>query len=480
MNAPLTSSHRMLDALLRNDLVAFTQRVFRELHPGSQMGLNWHHEAMAYVAEVTAITHEIERAVINVPPRSLKSVMLSVALPAFLLGRDPTRQIIVVSYNQDLANDLSRKTRQVMQAPWYRRLFPSTQIVGQGALGQFYTTMNGFRAALSTGGTFTGKGGDLIIIDDPLKANDANSEAERNALVEWATNTLFSRLNDKLKGAIILVQQRQHEDDLSGHMLRTGDWLHLNLPAIAEADTSHVLSRNPLRKQHRKVGDLLDPTREPQHVLDALKRDMGTAAFLAQYQQAPVPPDGNVVKVGWFREYTELPDGGETVLSIDTASKAGLRNDWSVIMQWRKLEQRYYLLSVWRRRVEFPELLASVKSIADDVKPDTILIEDKASGIGLLQALRDDPRGYPVVAFDPGQMDKEIRMRVQSAKIEGGQVFVPRSAPWLVEFLNEVRRFPGGRHDDQIDAMSQFLDHASQRTTGKLLIGTRSTGFQLA
>jgi predicted phage terminase large subunit-like protein len=466
----MISERRLLDALLRTDFLTFVQRAFRELHAGRPMTVGWQHEAIAYIAEVTAMTHEIDRAVINLPPRSLKSIMLSVALPAFLLGRDPTRKIIVVSYNQDLANYLSRQTRQVMQADWYRRLFPSTLIVGQGALGQYFTTVGGFRAALSTGGTFTGKGGDLIIVDDPLKADDAMSETARNALVEWTTNTLFSRLDDKRKGAILLVQQRQHEDDLSGHMLRTGQWYHLNLPAIADKEEDIVLSRNPPRRHYRYVGDVLDPVREPQAILDGLKREMGTTAFLAQYQQAPVPPDGDVIKIGWFKTYRDPPVDGTVTMSIDTALKAGPRNDWSVIQIWQAVNGRFYLLHLWRRRLEFPELLASVKDMATTLHPDIILIEDKGSGTGLIQALRDDAEGFPVVEYDPGAMDKETRMRVQSFRIEGGLVFLPDEAPWRDDFLAEVRRFPGGAHDDQIDAMSQFLDHATKRTTGDLII----------
>lgn len=469
MTAALAEQARLRDAILRSDIVAFTQKVFSELHPGRSMITGWHHEAIAYCLEVTVLTHELDRLIINLPPRSLKSVMVSVALPAFLLGRDPTRKIIVVSYNQDLASFLSRQTRQVMQAPWYRRLFPSTAIVGQGALGQFFTTAGGFRAALSTGGTFTGKGGDLIIIDDPLKADDAYSESARTALLEWSTNTLFSRLDDKQTGAIILVQQRQHEDDLSGHMLRAGGWYHLSLPAIATEDQQITLSRNPLRIHHRRVGDLLDPQREPQWILDGLRRQMGSAPFLAQYQQQPLPPEGDVIKTTWFRTYDDLPDG-EVVLSVDTATKAGARNDWSVAMLWRVSGNRYYLEYIWRRRVEFPELLHSIKQLAQTVSPDKILIEDKGAGSGLIQTLRDDRDGYPVVPYDPGQIDKVSRMRVQSHKIEGGLVFLPRDARWLEEFLNEVRRFPNGAHDDQIDAMSQFLDHAGQRSAGIIII----------
>lgn len=462
---------RLLEALLRNDFLTFAQRVFRELNPGRPFHVGWHHEAIAYLLEVSAVTGEIDRVIINLPPRSAKSTIVSVALPAYLLGRDPTRRIIVVSYNQDLANLFSRQTRQVMQSVWYRRLFPSTRIPTRAAEAQFYTSAGGFRMATSTGGTFTDRGGDLIIIDDPLKAEDAYSEAARDALLEWATTTLFTRLDDKTRGAILLVQQRLHEDDLSGHMLRTGEWLSLSLPAIAEKDEWITLSRNPLRHHPRRVGDLLDPVREPMSVLNGLKRDMGSAAFSAQYQQAPLPPDGDVVKVGWFRTYDDLPDGGERMFSVDTASKAGLKNDWSVISVWRVVEHRFYLEYVWRRRVEYPDLKNSLVELARELRPDVILIEDKGNGIGLIQDLKSMAEGFPVIAYDPGALNKESRMRIQSAKIEGGLVFLPPAAPWLEDFLNEVRRFPNAVHDDQIDALSQLLDYKFSRDVGSLIIG---------
>ena len=205
---------RLLDALMRNDFLTFAQRVFRELNPGRTFHVGWHHEAIAYLLNLTAVTGELDRLIINLPPRSAKSTIVSVALPAFLLGIDPTRRIIVVSYNQELSVQFSRQTRQVMQSDWYRALFPSTRIPTRASENQFFTTAGGFRMATSTGGTLTGRGGDLIIIDDPLKADDAYSETAREALLEWAMHTLFTRLDDKAKGAIILVQQRQHDDDV--------------------------------------------------------------------------------------------------------------------------------------------------------------------------------------------------------------------------------------------------------------------------
>lgn len=461
---------RLLDALSRNDLVTFTQRVFAELNPGRAFEPNWHHEATAYMLDVVA-AGEFNRLVVNLPPRALKSIMVTVALPAFLLGRDPTRKIITVCYNQDLANDFSRKTRQVMRSNWYQRLFPSTEIVGQGAETAFHTTRGGFRMATSVEGTLTGRGGDLIILDDPQKAADAQSEARRESLFQWASETLFTRLDDKLTGGIILVQQRLHEDDLSGRLLQTGEWARLIIPAIATKDERICLGRYPEPRFHeRRTGDLLDATREPRRILDGLKREMGTSAFEAQYQQDPLPPDGDMIKIDWFRRFTDLPQDGQMVFSIDTASKVGDRNDWSVIMVWRVSQGRYYLENVWRRRVEYPALRLATIGLADQLRPDTILIEDKGAGTGLLQDLRAAPQGYPVVAYDPGAVDKRTRMSVQSAKIEGGQVFLPPAAPWLDDFLNEVRRFPNGAHDDQIDAMSQLLDYAANRKPGQLFM----------
>lgn len=465
------SSNRLVDALLRNDLVAFTQRVFAELNPGRHFEPGWHHDAIAYGLDVAAITGDFGKLIINLPPRSLKSIMVSVALPAFLLGRDPTKKIISVCYNQDLAIEFSRKTRQVMRTEWYQRLFPSTIIVGQGAEAAFSTTKGGSRMATSVEGTLTGRGGDVIIIDDPQKAGDALSQTRRDSIYQWATETLFTRLDDKLNGSIILVQQRLHEQDLSGRLLQSGGWYSIILPAIATKDETICLGRVPKPRFHdRREGDLLDPVREPLATLEGLKRDMGVSAFTAQYQQDPLPPDGDLIKLDWFNRYDDLPDDAEVVISVDTASKAGARNDWSVFQVWRIANNRFYLEHIWRGRVEYPELRASLIELTQHLKPHTVLIEDKSAGIGLIQDLRAAPEGYPVIAYDPGSLDKETRMRVQSAKIERGLVMLPPEAPFLDEFLDEVQRFPSGEHDDQIDAMSQLLDYGSKTIAGNLFV----------
>jgi hypothetical protein len=237
------------------------------------------------------------RLIINIPPRHLKSICASVALPAFLLGHDPTRKVICVSYSDDLAVKFSNDCRAVMQAEWYKRTFPHTQIDrAKNTETEFRTTKRGYRLATSVGGTLTGRGGDVIIIDDPIKPQDAQSEAIRKKTTQWYENTLLSRLDDKVRGAIVLVMQRLHLDDLAGHLIEKGGFEHLCLPAIAEQP--EVIPLGYGRVHSRKVDDVLDPVREPLSALNKLRADMTPLAFSAQYQQRPIPLEGNIIVTG--------------------------------------------------------------------------------------------------------------------------------------------------------------------------------------
>lgn len=468
----IADPQRELDAYLRNDLVAFCEKAFIHLNPGRTFVPGWYIRAIAYYLQVSAIERQVDRVVINLPPRALKSTLASVVLPAFLLGHDPTLRIVVASYSQELANMLGRQTRSLMQSDWYKRLFPSTRLNPRRlAEHDFQTTRGGFRLATSTGGALTGRGGDVIIVDDPLKADDAYSETRRNNAVAWTRTTLFSRLDDKKRGVIINVQQRLHEDDLSGHLLRAGGWLHLNLAAIAEKD--EWVQLGPGRDRYfRAAGEPMDPEREPLSVLDQIRRDLGSAIFAAQYQQAPTPADGDIIKLSWFKRHDVLPEGGELVMSLDTASKANEHNSYSALTVWRVLDGRFYLEFAWRDRVDYPTLKRRVTGFAEVLNPQILLIEDKVAGTGLIQDLQDEGV-YPVVPYEP-KGDKESRMRWQAAKIESGLVSLPKEASWLAAFEDEVRQFPGGKHNDQVDSMSQALDHVTRRVPELILTTYRS------
>jgi predicted phage terminase large subunit-like protein len=449
---------RRFEALLRNDFRFFIHKAFTTLCPGQEFERSWHIEAIAYQLERVR-RGEITRLIINMPPRSLKSIAASVAFPAFVLGLDPTSRFICVSYSGELAKKHSNDFRTVVESRWYRRAFPATKIGPyKNSETEIEFTARGFRLATSVGGTLTGRGGDIIVIDDPLKPDDAYSEAKRNAANEWFKSTLLSRLDDKRTGAIVIVMQRAHMDDLTGFVTsQSDDWVILNLPAIAEADEDIPISAENV--YHRKAGEALSPVREPLSVLESLKQQIGSDAFYAQYQQMPVPPGGAMIKRNWIERYDELPPQQDRLIilqSWDTASKGGPENDFSVCTTWLVTRsRRWYLIDVWRKRVDYPELKAAVQILATKYKAKCILVEDTGTGTSLVQELR---RGKVsgIVAVKP-ERDKVSRMAVVSAKFESGQVFLPQRASWLADFERELFAFPGGKYDDQCDSVSQAV-----------------------
>jgi predicted phage terminase large subunit-like protein len=335
------------------------------------------------------------------------------------------------------------------------------------------TTKGGGRFAVPVGGSFTGRGADVIIIDDPMKADDALSEKARRALNEWYATTLLSRLDDKQSGATILVMQRLHEDDLAGKLLREGGWRHLNLSAIAEIDEGIPIG--PVIVHHRTKGDVLHPEREPLAVLEKTKREMGSLAFSAQYLQRPVPIEGNLVKRDWIKRYDIAPDrglGAMIIQSWDVASTIGDTRDWSVCTTWLKRQRNYYLLHTWRGQLEFPQLRRKVVSLASEYQPNRILIEQAGAGLHLIQELRTNPvPGIPLPIGVKPEGDKLVRMEAQCARFEAGQVYLPREVPWLSEFLHEILSFPNGRHDDQVDSVSQFLNWAESDCLWRPTVG---------
>ena len=280
--------------ILRSDFSTFIERSFYELNPGVQFLSNWHIEVIASELE-RCLRGETKRLIINVPPRSLKSHCASVAFPAWLLGHKPSTQIICASYAQDLADKLAHDCRSLMNADWYRKVF-TTRLASQ-AVAEFTTETHGFRLATSVGGVLTGRGGDFIIIDDPLKPDEAVSDTQRDAVNQWYENTLYSRLNHKATGCIIIIMQRLHEDDLVGHLVKQGGWKVLKFPAIAVEDETHVISTQlGQRTVQRRVGEALHPERESLDTLESIRRTLCEYNFSGQYQQEPAPLGGGMVK----------------------------------------------------------------------------------------------------------------------------------------------------------------------------------------
>jgi predicted phage terminase large subunit-like protein len=450
-------------ALLRLDLNAFIEKSFCELNPATEFRRNWHIEVIVAALEECR-RGETNRLIINVPPRSLKSICASVAFPAWLLGYEPSSQIICASYARDLANKHAIDCRTLLASKWYEDLFPTRLSNQRQAVQEFMTTQQGFRLATSVGGVLTGRGADFIIIDDPLKPDEAFSDTQRKAVNDWYDHTLYSRLNDKRKGCIILIMQRLHEDDLVGHVQGQEPWKVIRFPAIAEVDEAHLI-QGPYGKKRftRRAGEALHPEREPLEVLNHLREAQGEYNFAGQYQQAPAPLGGGLVKAEWLKTYPSadaLPKFELVFQSWDTANKPTELSDYSVCTTWGVKEKRVYLLHVLRKRLGYPELKRAVREQAEAFNPKTILIEDKASGTQLIQELVSEGM-HAIKKYEP-TMDKIMRMHSVTSTIENGFVHIPEKAPWLQEYLHELATFPKGKYDDQADSTSQALDWFKQ------------------
>ena len=462
------SPANMYADLLRHDLCAFSHRSFLELNAQTQFLSNWHIEVLAAKLEDVR-RGSCKRLIVNVPPRHLKSHVTSIAFPAWVLGHEPTKQILSVTYAQDLSDNLARGSRTLMTSPLYEGLFDTRLSKGREAVADYETTDGGYRLSTSIGGVLTGRGADIIIIDDPLKADDALSEPRRRSVHEWYDNTLRSRLNSQEKGAIIIVMQRLHADDLVAHVQEHEPWDVLALPAIAEQDETYdFLTPYGRKRIHRKNGEVLQPALVSLTTLESQRRAMTEYNFTAQYQQNPQPPSGIIVKREWLKFYgpNDKPEQFDQIVqSWDTANKDSELANFSVCTTWGLKDQHLFLLDVFRRKLVFPDLKRAVRVLAALHQPNVGLVEDKASGTSLIQELRAD--NFSIVEAAPTiDGDKIMRLHAQTAKIEGGFVLFPKEAHWLDTYLLELVTFPNSKNDDQVDSTVFALAWSTLQVSG--------------
>jgi len=461
----LMSPGKMFSKILQQDLYAFIQRAFLELNGDRLFAPSWHLEVLC--AKLRDVAEgRCKRLIINIPPRHLKSHTASIAFPAWLLGLDPTKQILCVSYTQDLAEKSARECRKLMQSDFYRNTFPTRLSEDRLAVADFETTEGGNRFSTSVNGTVTGRGADIIIVDDPIKADDAASELRRGSVNEWYDNTLRSRLNNQKTGAIIIVMQRLHTDDLVGHVRESEEWELVCFPAIAPRDEEYrVTTPFGNRIIQRKKDAILQPDLVSAEELENLRRGMASYNFAAQYQQGPQPLEGNLIKRAWLKAYKEAEKPAEfdkIVQSWDTANSASESANFSVCTTWGMRGRHLYLLDVVRRQMEFPELKRTVRYLADFWKADIVLVEDKASGTQIIQEMQAD-RFLKVRPAPKQDGDKYMRASVQTASIESGYMLIPEDAPWLDTYIAELTSFPNSKHADQVDSTVNFLAWVSDQ-----------------
>src|SRR6266403_1527452 len=410
MNAPIrppspenASPQEVLRAILATDFRAFVDYVFRVLRPTTPFKPNWHIDAMAHKVSQVA-SGNVKRLIIAVPPRHLKSIIASVALPAWYLGHNPSERVVCVSYSADLAK----------------------------------THANDFRR----------------VVKDPLYPGDALSDVTREGVIEWYRSTLVTRPDDKQVARIIVVMQRIHVDDLVGYLLESDAGFEvLSLPAIAQSTTTYDLGGG--RTHTREKGDLLHPAHEPAEVLRDIKKNMGSMQFSAQYQQAPEPAGGKIIKRKMLKYYSEVVPRptDRIVLSWDIALSEQEAGDYSACVVLLNRGDLYYVLEVIRGKFPFDKLKEKIIEVKQRYGKASLVIEESPISHGLIQSLRE--KHINVVDIKPDR-DKRSRLNSQIDLFEGGSVLLPKDAPWLDEFVAELLSFPG-RHDDQVDALSQGL-----------------------
>lgn len=463
----------VLTEILRTDFLSFVHRAFQTCCPNQQF-----HDAPFLEVLCHFLLRNIRSGgkvcVINLPPRSLKSLIVSVALPAWCLGHNPALSIIVVSYSDELGEKHARDFRLVVESAWYQRLFPEV-ILTKSTAREIVTSQNGGRLTASVGGTLTGRGADLIIVDDPLKSQEAESEVERETVNNWYRSTLVSRLNDKAQGSIIVTMQRLHEWDLAGMLMQDPTVERLILPAITTRDEYFALPHG--RCVSRLEGTALHEAREPLPVLERIKAQIGSRLFEAQYQQDPVPAEGNILKVNWIHQglppQDRRPD--RIVHSWDMAGKGGSRSDYSVGTIWHEHDRRYHLAEVIRVKLDYPELKRLVIATAVRDHADMVIIEDTALGSPIIQEVWAS-HGLPIIGVRP-TADKVTRFTAISNFFESGLIILPPAAPWLEEYIKEILSFPSGRHDDQVDSTTLAIEWFRERHfQPEIRIGVSSAG----
>lgn len=415
------------------------------------------------------------RLIIQAPPRSGKSELFSRRFPAWAFGQNPNLQMIAASYSADLSSRMNRDVQRIIDSEEYAGVFPETSFssntsasinsqknIRNSEIFEIAGYAGSYRSA-GVGGGITGMGADIAIIDDPVKdAKEANSQTYRDSVWDWYTSTFYTRLSPK--SGILLGMTRWHEDDLAGRLLADmkngGDqWRVVSFPAIAEED-----------EQYRKEGDALHPERYDLTHLTKIKKAVGSQAWNALYQQRPSSKGGDVIKRAWFKRYSVLPLMRRVIIAGDTAQKVKQHNDFSVfIVAGIGIDGGLYIIDLIRGKWEAPELERKLEDIWNKYrashKAQSVYIEDKSSGTGLIQSIQRK-RNIPIKGVQV-DADKYTRVLGIQGFIESGYVFLPDGAEWVEDFLSECEKFTATdshKHDDMVDSLVHTINELTSKT----------------
>lgn len=435
----------------------FVRQYWQFVEPPSQPFVdNWHIGAICEYLQAV-YDGEIRRLLILVPPRTSKSTITSVMFPAWYWTRDAGQSFLSASYAQSLSRRDSRKCRSVIQSALYRGRYPDIHLIGdQNTQDRYENNHHGYRLATSVGGALTGEGANVIIIDDPLNAEDANSETKRAAMTRWFDESMTTRLNDPQTGAFVAIMQRLHEGDFAGHVMNSGDWDVLCLPMRYESDHPQASPRD----ERTQDGELLFPERFPEAELEVTERNLGSYATAGQMQQRPSPRKGGMFDPDWWEIVDAAPAGGRDIRRWDLA--ASPTGDYTVGLHMRRVGAMYYVLDVVRLRgTDLQAERAVVNTAKQDGRGVQVHIPIDPGQAGLAQRRHYaallagfDVRFAPEVGSKRARAEgTTIDQTSVSAQAEAGNVKLVKGA-WNKAFIDECSIFPNGDYDDQVDTLS--------------------------
>jgi predicted phage terminase large subunit-like protein len=495
----------------KRDLRTFIQEGWHVIEPSRPFIGNWHIDAICdHIKALRA--GQIDRLLINVPPRTSKSIVCSVMFPAWVWAIDPWARFIYSSYGQSLSRDLAVKFRAVIDSRWYRTNFGQDFHLTTNTIGLVSNSKSGYRLILVPKSS-TGRGGDYVVSDDPNKTNDAYSEADREGVNQRWEGSLSSRVEDPLTGRFLVVQQRVHDNDLSGHLLKKGGWTHLMLPMeYVPTRKCQVYIDNKLFFEDPRTEELelLDKNRYNQEWIDKekgtnvsgknpeLSREKGKFVWSGQFQQDPAPADGAILKASWFAAsyYKERPEDlkhrcHKLIQSWDMAFRDNDDSSYVVCQVWGKIEANMYLIHETRARMSFVDTLRAFHRINQEFPTcQEKLVEARANGDAIISMLKGKIPG--LIPIEPGNESKIDRAEAISWLVEAGNVRLPDPElyPWVEAVIHELVRFPVGDADDRVDALTQavkrlavfsILDGAASPTgvsDGRLSWGARDWSVQ--
>lgn len=464
----------LLYTFVRHDLTSFVMGAFKVVSPNDTYIHSWYIELICEYL-LNCQHKKLSRLIINIPPRHMKSLIVNVIYPAWLLGHNPAETILTATYSRKLFEKHSLSFLRLLQSPWYKKVFPDT-VIDREALEFITTTAGGSRFSTTVAGQLTGTGGNYIIIDDPMNAIAAESQLAREKVIDWYSFSLSTRQNQK-DTVMILIAQRLHEEDLPGYLMQQGNWELLKIPAIAEQDESFSINGKTFT---RKKGELLSPERFGSDFYEAQKKDLGEYGFAGQYQQRPAPVGGGEIKADWLRYY----DGHlnymdfTRIICVDPASAQKKTSDYTVFTVWGLgADRNLYLLDLTRDRLNPFQREEELFYLHNKYKIASPVLYEKygkdADISYLMQAM--NTRNYRFTIYPVGgALEKIFRIRRLIRPFQEGRIWVPRKlvkytvdgtpVDLIKELIEEMVMFPNARHDDILDSMSRIFDGFANQT----------------